>query len=83
MTAQATPFFLIVADYDQGFFSVEGPMIDDRQWKNATKGARSSGRKIKCGPDGPDRDALALEYRRACTLSGVLRGSIWSKRRSY
>jgi hypothetical protein len=30
MTEQPAPFFLIVADHDQGFFSVEGPMADDR-----------------------------------------------------
>jgi hypothetical protein len=30
MTEQPATFFLIVADHDQGFFSVEGPMTDDR-----------------------------------------------------
>ena len=34
------PFFLIVADYDQGFFCVEGPMTDDRPWKDAALNAR-------------------------------------------
>ena len=29
------PFFLIVADHDRGFFSVEGPMTDDGPWKLA------------------------------------------------
>jgi hypothetical protein len=35
MTEQPTPFFLIVADHDQGFFRVEGPMTDDRPWRDA------------------------------------------------
>jgi hypothetical protein len=30
MSEKPAAFFLIVADYDQGFFSVEGPMTDDR-----------------------------------------------------
>ena len=29
------PFFLIIADYDRGMFSVEGPMTDDRPWNLA------------------------------------------------
>ena len=40
MTEQPAPFFLIVADHDQGFFSVEGPMTDDRPWQNAARHAR-------------------------------------------
>jgi hypothetical protein len=39
MTGQPAPFFLIVADHDQGFFSVEGPMTDDRPWRNAARHA--------------------------------------------
>jgi hypothetical protein len=33
MTAEppSEPFFLIVADYDRNWFSVEGPMTDDAQ----------------------------------------------------
>ena len=33
MTEQSAPFFLVIVDHDQGFFSVEGPMTDDRPWK--------------------------------------------------
>jgi hypothetical protein len=40
MTEQPMPLFLIVADHDQGFFSVEGPMTDDRPWQNAARHAR-------------------------------------------
>jgi hypothetical protein len=35
------PFFLIVADYDRGLFSVEGPMTDDAQWQNTVREARN------------------------------------------
>jgi hypothetical protein len=34
------PFFLIVADYDRGFFTVEGPMIDDRPWNDLARHVR-------------------------------------------
>jgi hypothetical protein len=33
-TDPSASFFLIVADYDQRFFCVEGPMTDDRPWNN-------------------------------------------------
>jgi hypothetical protein len=69
-------FFLIVADYDQGFFCVEGPMSDDRPWQNAARHARDNERRVDCGPAGPDRDALAADYRRDSKLAGVPPGSI-------
>ena len=34
-------FFLIVADHDRGFFSVEGPMTDDLPWQAAARRAGS------------------------------------------
>jgi hypothetical protein len=71
-----SPFFLIVADYDQGFFSVEGPMTDERPWQNDAREARNDGRKITCGPAGPDRDALAAEFQRTGKLAGVPPGTI-------
>jgi hypothetical protein len=49
MTEQPTPFFLIVADHDREFFCVEGPMIDNRPWKDAAMNARNN----ECGPSGP------------------------------
>jgi hypothetical protein len=77
MTEQPAPFFLIVADHDQGFFSVEGPMTDDRPWKNAIRHAHDQlGRHVMCGPAGPDRNALAAEYQRGEKLAGVPPGSI-------
>jgi hypothetical protein len=75
------PFFLIVADYDQRFFAVEGPMTDDRPWKDAALNARNHERSIECGPTGPDRDALATDYHRDHKLAGVPPGSILRPRR--
>jgi len=31
-----TSFYPIVTGYDRGFFSVEGPMTDDRPWIDLT-----------------------------------------------
>jgi hypothetical protein len=77
MTEQPAPFFLIVADHDQGFFSVEGPMTDDRPWINTARHARDQfGRRVVCGPAGLDRNALATEFQRAEKLAGVPPGSI-------
>jgi hypothetical protein len=78
----ATSFFLIVADHDQGFFSVEGPMTDDQPWQNAARHARDQlDRRVVCGPAGPDRNALAAEFQRAEKLGGVPPGSILRPRR--
>jgi hypothetical protein len=52
-----SPFYLIVADHDRGFFSVEGPMTDDRPWTAAARHARNSyrgkttGTGIPCAPE--------------------------------
>jgi hypothetical protein len=70
------PFFLILIDHDRGFFSVEGPMTDDQPWQSATRRARDGERRVECGPAGPDRDALAAEYRETHKLAGVPPGSI-------
>jgi hypothetical protein len=51
MTDQPALFFLIVADHDQGFFSVEGPMTDERPWQNAARHARDQlGRRVAARP---------------------------------
>jgi hypothetical protein len=77
MTELPAPFFLIVTDHDQGFFSAEGPMIDDRPWQNAARHARDQlRRRVMCGPAGPDRNELAIEFQRAERLAGVPPGSI-------
>jgi hypothetical protein len=31
------PFYLIVTDHDRGVFAVEGPMTNDRPWKEAPR----------------------------------------------
>jgi hypothetical protein len=82
MTEQSKPFFLIVADHDQGFVCVEGPMTEDRPWNTPARHARDqSGRRIVWGPVGPDRNALALEFHLAEKLAGVPPGSILKPRR--
>ena len=74
-------FFLIVADYDQGFFCVEGPMSDDRPWNNAARHARDNfHRRVVCGPSGPDRDRLAADFPRTEKLGAVPPGSILKPR---
>jgi hypothetical protein len=44
----AEPFYLIITDKDNGTFSVEGPMTDDRQWNHAVVVAQKSGRQVRC-----------------------------------
>ena len=75
-TPAPEPFFLIVADHDQGFFCVEDPMTDDRPWKDAALNARNHERSIECGPFGPDRDTLATDYHHTHKLAGVPPDSI-------
>lgn len=69
-------FFLVVADHDRGFFCIEGPMADAQPWKDAALHARNHQRRIVCGPAGPDRNALAADYRLAQKQAGVPPGSI-------
>ena len=73
MTETKRPFFLIVIDEDRDVFSIEGPMTDDRP---VARKARDDERHVVCGPTGPDRDALAAEFRRKRKLAGVPPGSI-------
>jgi hypothetical protein len=70
------PFYLIVADHDRRVFAVEGPMTDERPWRDAARYSRDQQRRIECGPTGPDREALAAEYRREHRLAGVPPGSV-------
>ena len=80
-TDPSASFFLIVADHDQGFFSVEGPMTDDRPWNNAARHARDNfHRRVMCGPSGPDRNKLAADFHRIEKLAGVPPGSILKPR---
>ena len=70
------PYYLIVTDHDRGVFAVEGPMTDDRPWKEAAAYARNQQRRIVCGLSGVNRDELAAEYARTHRLAGVPPGSI-------
>jgi hypothetical protein len=70
------PFFLIVSDLDAGFFCIEGPMTDDSMWNLAAGRARENGRSVQCGPRGPNRDPLSLDYQQAHKLAGVPPGTI-------
>jgi hypothetical protein len=80
-TDSSASFFLVVADYDQGFFCVEGPMTDDRPWNNAARHARDNfHRRVVCGPGGPDRNTLAAVFQRTEKLGGVPPGSILKPR---
>ena len=70
------PFFLIVADYDVRLFCIEGPMTDDAPWNLAAGRARENGRRVQCGPAGPERTVLAEEFQRMYKFGGVPPGSI-------
>jgi hypothetical protein len=37
------PFYMIIIDKDNGTFSVEGPMTDDKHWNHAVVVARKQG----------------------------------------
>ena len=74
MTELPAPFFLIVSDLDQRFFSVEGPMTDDRPWSMppamfVTNFSDTScvARLVQIEP------SLAAEFRRAHKLAGFHR----------
>jgi hypothetical protein len=73
-------FFLIVADLDAEFFSVEGPMTDDGPWNLVAGRARESGRSAQCGPRGPNRETLSADYQQTHKLRGVPPGTILRSR---
>ena len=75
----APPFFLIVADYDRGFFTVEGPMTDDRPWNDLARYVRDHRQfHVACGPTGPDRDELAAECRKTGSVTPGATGAAGS-----
>lgn len=80
-TDPSASFFLIVADHDQRFFSIEGPMTDDQPWNNAARHARNNlQRRVVCGPTGSDRVKLATDFQRDAKFAGVPPGSIMRPR---
>ena len=42
------PFYMIIIDKDNGTFSVEGPMSDDKHWNHAVVIAQKLGRRVSC-----------------------------------
>jgi hypothetical protein len=42
------PFYMIITDKENGAFSVEGPMTDDRLWNHAVVVAQKAGRQVRC-----------------------------------
>lgn len=64
-TLNPEPFYLVVTDHDQGFFSVEGPMTDMGPWDQTVGRAHGQDRHVTCGPTGSHRDELAASYRAA------------------
>jgi hypothetical protein len=56
-------FYLIVFDRDNGTFSIEGPMTDDRQWNHAVVVAQKSGRQVTCSTaNGPSAEDAARDW---------------------
>jgi len=45
---RGAPFYMIIIDKDNGTFSVEGPMIDDKHWNHAVVVAQKAGRQVRC-----------------------------------
>ncbi|MGD1157200.1 MAG: hypothetical protein ABSA41_15400 [Terriglobia bacterium] len=70
------PFFLVVADWDNRVFTVEGPMIDDTPWNKAVVRAQEAGRNVKCCNGGSAQDEAVSAYRRAYGLRFVEPGII-------
>jgi hypothetical protein len=73
---RTSPFFLVVADRDNGVFTVEGPMIDDTPWNKAVVRAQNNGRNVKCCNGGSSYDEAVGAYRREYGLRFVEPGSI-------
>src|SRR6266542_5353516 len=73
------PFFLVVADSDNGVFTVEGPMIDDTPWNRAVVRAQKAGRNVKCSNGGRDRNEAVKAFRQAYGLRFVEPGSIYGR----
>jgi hypothetical protein len=70
------PFFLIVADRDNGVFTVEGPMTDDRPWNKAVIRAQNDKRHVTCCNGGNDQQEAIRSYGQSYNLRYVAPGSI-------
>jgi hypothetical protein len=70
-------FYLIVTDRDNGTFSVEGPMTDDRLWNHAVVVAQKAGRQIRCATaSGFSAEDAGRNWRQRFSGKRVLPGEI-------
>jgi len=51
-------------------------MTDDGPWTRAARRATENDRLVQCGPRGPDRRALSIEFQKETGFGGVPPGSI-------
>jgi hypothetical protein len=71
------PFYMIVTDKDNGTFSVEGPMTDDRPWNHAVVLAQKSGRQVRCSTaNGFSAEDAARDWLQRYSGKQVLPGEI-------
>ena len=71
------PFYLIITDKDNGTFSVEGPMTDDRLWNHAVVVAQKAGRQVRCSPaNGLSAGDTARDWLQRYSGKQVLPGEI-------
>lgn len=73
-------FYLIIADHDNGTFTIEGPMADDTLWIAAVAAAQKSGRQVNCftSGEGQSKDGIAESWQSEHGHKQVERGSIVS-----
>jgi hypothetical protein len=77
MPRDVEPFYLIVRDKDNGTFSVEGPMTDDRPWNHAIVIAQKSGRQVQCFIEsGSSPDDIARNWLQRYSAKQVMPGEI-------
>jgi hypothetical protein len=66
------PFYKIITDKDNGTFSVEGPMTDDRRWDHAVVVAQKAGRQFSA----EDAEDAARNWLQQYSGKQVLPGEI-------
>jgi hypothetical protein len=76
-TYYVEPFYLVITDKDNGTFSVEGPMTDDRLWNHAVVVAQKSGRRVRCSTaSGSSTEDTARNWLQRYSGKQVLPGAI-------
>lgn len=48
VTLMIALFYMVIEDEDNGSFTVEGPLTDDRWWINRLSALRQAGRHVRC-----------------------------------